>query len=117
MKNGNNIIKRPIKAESAIVHWNKLTIALKAQQGRTLQVFDLASKQKLKATQMNEDVIFWKWISETTLGLVTDKSVYHWNVMDGSELAPSKMFDRNDNLAVGGSTTSSFLTNMNSLAK
>jgi clathrin heavy chain len=93
-------MKRPIKAENAIMHWNKLIIALRAQQGRTLQVFDLGARQKIKSTSMNEDVVFWKWISESTLGLVTDKSVYHWNVMDGTESTPTKVFDRNENLAV-----------------
>jgi clathrin heavy chain len=49
---------------------------------------------------MNEEVVFWKWISESTLGLVTDRSVYHWNVMDGTDVAPAKVFDRSDNLKV-----------------
>lgn len=99
LKNGNNIIRRPIKADSAIMHWNKQIIALKAQQ-RTLQVFDLGAKAKLKSAVMNEDVVFWKWISDTTLGLVTDTAVYHWNVFDANAAQPSKLFDRNANLSV-----------------
>ncbi|KAK1770023.1 putative clathrin heavy chain [Phialemonium atrogriseum] len=97
LKNGNNVIRRPIKADSAIMHWTRQVIALKAQS-RTLQIFDLEQKQKLKSTTMNEDVVFWKWISETTLGMVTDSSVYHWNVFDASQAAPVKAFDRNSNL-------------------
>lgn len=100
LKNNNEITKRPIKADSAIMHWNKQVIALKAQQ-RTLQIFDLAQKQKLKSNTMNEDVVFWKWFSPDSLGLVTDTSVYHWNVYDASQTAPVKIFDRNANLAVG----------------
>jgi clathrin heavy chain len=99
LKNGNNIIRRPIKADSAIMHWNKQIIALKAQQ-RTLQVFDLAAKAKLKSATMNEDVLFWKWFSSTSLGLVTDNSVYHWDVFDPAQAAPVKVFDRNANLSV-----------------
>jgi clathrin heavy chain len=99
LKNGNNIIRRPIKADNAIMHWNKQIIALKAQ-ARTLQIFDLAQKQKLKSTTMNEDVVFWKWFSETTLGLVTETSVYHWNIFDPNAVQPQKMFDRNANLNV-----------------
>ena len=99
LQNGNEVIKRPIKADSAIMHWHRQVIALKAQQ-RTLQIFDLAAKSKLKATTMNEDVLFWKWISIDTLALVTETSVYHWNVMDGSDSMPQKMFDRNSNLTV-----------------
>ncbi|KAK8255286.1 clathrin heavy chain [Phyllosticta capitalensis] len=98
LKNGNNIIRRPIKADSAILHWNKQIIALKAQQ-RTLQIFDLSQKAKLKSATMNEDVVFWKWFSETSLGLVTDNSVYHWNIFDSTQTSPVKIFDRNPNLA------------------
>ncbi|KAI9851696.1 MAG: hypothetical protein M1838_003034 [Thelocarpon superellum] len=97
LKNNNNVIRRPIKADSAIMHWSREVIALKAQQ-RTLQIFDLAQKQKLKSATMNEDVLFWKWFSEDSLGLVTDNSVYHWNVFDATQASPVKVFDRNSNL-------------------
>ena len=91
-------MRRPIKADSAIMHWNREIIALKAG-GKTLQIFDLAQKSKIKSTTMTEDVVFWKWYSETSLGLVTDNSVYHWNIFDPAQVAPQKMFDRNQNLA------------------
>jgi len=45
---------------------------------------------------MNEDVIFWKWISLKTLGIITDRSVYHWSMEGNSN--PVKIFDRNQNL-------------------
>lgn len=99
LKNNNNVIRRPIKADSAIMHWTRQVIALKAQS-RTLQIFDLEQKQKLKSTTMSEDVAFWKWISETTLGLVTDSSIYHWDVFDPTQAAPVKVFDRHANLQV-----------------
>jgi clathrin heavy chain len=81
------------------MHWNKQVIALKAQS-RTLQIFDLDNKQKLKSTVVNEDVVFWKWFSERSLGLVTDSSVYHWDVFDANQPSPVKVFDRNANIAV-----------------
>lgn len=81
------------------MHWNKQVIALKAQQ-RTVQIFDLQAKQKLKSAVLNEDVVFWKWFSEQSLGLVTDTSVYHWNVFDPTQSSPVKMFERNANLSV-----------------
>lgn len=81
------------------MHWNKFIIALKAQQ-RTLQIFDLGNKAKLKSTTMNEDVVFWKFFNENTLGLVTDTSVYHWNIFDPNQAAPQKVFERNSNLQV-----------------
>lgn len=99
LKNGNNVTRRPIKADSAIMHWTRQVIALKAQS-RTLQIFDLEKKAKLKSTTMNEDVQYWKWISETTLGLVTDSAVYHWDVYDPSQAQPVEVFKRNANLNV-----------------
>jgi len=99
LKDGNSIIRRPIRADSAIMHWNKQIIALKAQS-RTLQIFDLGAKAKLKSTTMNEDVVFWKWFSDSELGLVTDTAVYHWNVFDPAAAAPVKLTDRQPNLSV-----------------
>jgi clathrin heavy chain len=81
------------------MHWKRQIIALKAQS-RTLQIFDLGEKAKLKSTTMNEDVQYWKWIDESTLGLVTDTSVYHWDIFDATQAAPVKVFERNANLSV-----------------
>jgi clathrin heavy chain len=105
LQNGNSVNRRPIKADNAIMHWTRQVIALKAQS-RTLQIFDLDAKQKLKSTTMNEDVMFWKWISETTIGLVSDQAVYHWDVFDPNQAAPTKIFVRDAKLAVRGSCTS-----------
>ena len=99
LKQNNNVVRRPIKADSAIMHWTKEVIALKAQS-RTLQIFDLGQKAKLKSATMNEDVVFWKWFSATTIGLVTDTTVYHWDVFDPSQTAPVEIFKRNQNLVV-----------------
>lgn len=92
-------MKRPINADSAIMHWNRQIIALRAQQ-RQLQIFDLENKSKLKSAVLNEDVVFWKWFNEQSLGLVTDTAVYHWNVFDPTQTTPIKVFDRHQNLAV-----------------
>jgi clathrin heavy chain len=63
---------------------------------RTLQVFNLELKSKLKSHTMNEDVVFWKWINLKTLGLVTNTAVYHWSIEGDS--GPQKVFDRHANL-------------------
>lgn len=97
LKQANNVTRRPIKADSAIMHWTKQIIALRAQS-RTLQIFDLEKKQKLKSATLNEDVVFWKWISESTLGLVTETAVFHWDIHDASQAAPVEVFKRNANL-------------------
>jgi clathrin heavy chain len=49
---------------------------------------------------MNEDVEFWKWIDEKTLGLVTDSSVYHWDINDATQASPVKVFARHACLTV-----------------
>ncbi|QSZ35297.1 hypothetical protein DSL72_008166 [Monilinia vaccinii-corymbosi] len=98
LKQNNAVTRRPIKADSAIMHWSKQVIALKAQS-RTLQIFDLGAKAKLKSATMNEDVVFWKWFSETSLGLVTDTTIYHWDVFDPTQASPVEVFKRNPNLS------------------
>ena len=86
------------------MHWYKQVIALKAQQ-RTLQIFDLGQKLKVNSNTMTEDVIYWKWFSPDSLGLVTDTSVFHWNVFEQPPTAPQKIFERNSNLSVGTNRT------------
>lgn len=42
---------------------------------------------------MNDDVVFWTWINDTTLGMVTDRDVHHWKVIEGQQ-APVKVSTR-----------------------
>ncbi|KAK3233841.1 hypothetical protein CYMTET_55889 [Cymbomonas tetramitiformis] len=93
--------RRQITADSALMNPASKVIALKAVvQGTTndhLQIFNLEMKSKMKSYQMPEAVVFWKWISPAMLGLVTQTSVYHWDMEGTSE--PVKMFDRTANLS------------------
>ena len=70
-------------------------IALKA--AKTLQIFNIEMKSKMKAHVMTDDVIFWKWISLNTIALVTETSVFHWS-MEGDS-TPQKIFDRHSSLS------------------
>jgi hypothetical protein len=102
LKNTNNVIRRPIRADSAIMHLTEPIIALKAQ-GRTLQLFNLETKERLQTYSHQEDIQFWRWISQTTLALVSTKAVYHWDVLDSKNaVAPRKIFDRQEQLEVCG---------------
>ncbi|KAI8807650.1 hypothetical protein BJ742DRAFT_811431 [Cladochytrium replicatum] len=94
MSDPNNLTRRPITADSAIMNPNAKIIALKA--GRQLQIFNLELKAKIKAHMMHEDVVFWKWVTPTLLGIVTDHAVFHWT-LEG-ESAPLKMFERHEKL-------------------
>ncbi|GAA6001306.1 clathrin heavy chain [Rhodotorula paludigena] len=100
----NNVVRRPISAESAIMHWDDKVLALRAQ--RQLQVFNIELKQKVSAHLMGEDVTFWKWISPTTIGIVTETAVYHWTCYAPASApntptsdTPVKVFDRHASLA------------------
>jgi len=53
--------------------------------GKTLQIFNIEMKSKVKAHTMTEDVQFWKWITVNTVALATDTAVYHWS-MEGLAL-------------------------------
>lgn len=94
MNDAQNPIRRPISADSAIMNPASKVIALKAQ--KTLQIFNIEMKSKMKAHAMTEEVVFWKWITLNTLSLVTETSVYHWS-MEGDS-TPVKMFDRHSSL-------------------
>jgi clathrin heavy chain len=45
---------------------------------------------------MNEEVVFWKWVNNSMLGLVTERSVYHWSIENDGP--PVKVFERHSNL-------------------
>lgn len=66
--------------------------------GRTLQVFNIETKQKVKSHVNNEDIVFWKWVSEEIIGMVTETAVYHWTIKDQTS-PPQKIFDRHPTLA------------------
>ncbi|KAH7058366.1 clathrin heavy chain [Linnemannia elongata] len=90
-----NVIRRPITADSAIMHPASKVIALKA--GRQLQIFNLEMKTKVKSHLMHDDVEFWKWISLKSLALVTGTAVYHWSMEGDSQ--PIKVFDRHPSMS------------------
>jgi len=95
LNDSTNPIRRPISADSAIMNPASKVIALKAQ--KTLQIFNIEMKSKMKAHVMTDDVIFWKWISLNTIALVTETSVYHWSMEGDSQ--PQKIFDRHSSLS------------------
>ncbi|KPP72822.1 clathrin heavy chain 1-like [Scleropages formosus] len=95
MNDPNTPIRRPISADSAIMNPASKVIALKA--AKTLQIFNIEMKSKMKAHTMSDDVTFWKWISLNTVALVTDNAVYHWSMEGDSQ--PVKVFDRHSSLA------------------
>ncbi|XP_052799868.1 clathrin heavy chain 1 isoform X2 [Mya arenaria] len=94
MNDSSNPIRRPISADSAIMNPTSKVIALKA--GKTLQIFNIEMKSKMKAHTMTEEVLFWKWISVNTVAIATETAVFHWPMEGDSQ--PQKMFERHSNL-------------------
>jgi clathrin heavy chain len=78
------------------LQWRELLTA-PTLAGRTLQIFNIETKQKVKSHVNAEDVVFWKWVSDTTIGMVTDTAVYHWSISDQTT-PPQKVFDRHATL-------------------
>eukprot|EP00163_Fabomonas_tropica_P025672 TRINITY_DN4486_c0_g1_i1.p1 TRINITY_DN4486_c0_g1~~TRINITY_DN4486_c0_g1_i1.p1 ORF type:complete len:1704 (-),score=653.64 TRINITY_DN4486_c0_g1_i1:69-5180(-) len=95
MANPQQPLRRPIKADAAIMNPVSKVIALKA--GNHIQIFNIELKAKMKSFDMTDAVVFWKWVNVNTVALVTATSVYHWS-MEGDS-APVKVFDRHASLA------------------
>ncbi|CAB3402575.1 unnamed protein product [Caenorhabditis bovis] len=95
MADPSNPTRRPISADSVIMHPTAKILALKS--AKTLQIFNIELKAKVKAHQNAEDVVYWKWINEKTIALVSDTAVYHWSIE--GDAPPIKMFDRHQSLA------------------
>ncbi|WAR01555.1 LOW QUALITY PROTEIN: CLH1-like protein [Mya arenaria] len=103
MNDSSNPIRRPISADSAIMNPTSKVIALKGSAqpgdpnaGKTLQIFNIEMKSKMKAHTMTEEVLFWKWISVNTVAIATETAVFHWPMEGDSQ--PQKMFERHSNL-------------------
>ncbi|KAJ1640987.1 hypothetical protein T492DRAFT_568115, partial [Pavlovales sp. CCMP2436] len=75
MSNPADIQRRPISADSAIMNLLTKVIALKAQN--YLQIFNLENNSNVKSVQMPKPVVYWRWVSNNTVALVTGTAVFH----------------------------------------
>ncbi|PHJ18808.1 clathrin heavy [Cystoisospora suis] len=101
--------KKPTQAEAALMHPSEKIIALRAKtdgsSGHMIQVLNLETKARVGTAQMNEPVVYWRWVGPKLLALVTDRAVYHWTVgenggNDGSNPSePTKICSREGRLA------------------
>ncbi|OMJ87695.1 hypothetical protein SteCoe_10539 [Stentor coeruleus] len=96
LQNNNNVIRRPMKAEAAIMNPQYNIIALKAKNdtsgGHFVQVYNLDTKAKMKVHDFPEPIVYWRWLSVKKLAIITSRTVFHWN-MEGGD-APVRAFDR-----------------------
>ncbi|CCH62980.1 hypothetical protein TBLA_0I03250 [Henningerozyma blattae CBS 6284] len=98
LKNNNAVTRKTMGGDSALMHISSKIIAVRAN-GTIVQVFNLETKEKLKSFQMNDPILFWKWLDESNLGLVTATSLYVCNIFDGQiEIPPMILTQRHSNL-------------------
>ncbi|SIO73338.1 clathrin, heavy polypeptide [Babesia microti strain RI] len=95
-----NVTRKHMKGESAILNPTHFTICIKGHAegvtGHYVQVFNLEFKIMLADHKFDEFVVFWKWLSEDEIAIVTEYSVYHWRVnpQRASQVPPEKIFER-----------------------
>lgn len=95
LKNNGALNKRPVQADAAIM--NPISSILAIRSGQTMQIFNLELKAKMSSFSMSESVVFWKWINQMHLAIVTPNSVYHWKCVE-ADSKPVKVFDRHPSL-------------------
>lgn len=99
----NTVTRQPTKkAEAALMHTCKNIIVLRGRSqespvGHFIQIFDLDKKARLLDQHFDEDVVYWKWASDSLLAVVTTKSVWHCSLEPNTP--PVKAFDRGGRLA------------------
>lgn len=94
LHNNNNVVRRNISADSAIMHPTDFVIAVRSKEG-ALQAFNLETKQRLGSSQLQVPVVFWTWISKDTIGIITESEILHWQVGSSD---PVKVTDRHFSL-------------------
>jgi clathrin heavy chain len=100
LEKGGQPRKTGVKGDAAMMSPTGKLLAVKAPLDggqQRIQVIDLQERKIVKEAQMGQIVIYWKWISNNTLGLVTATSVFHWNMDDNNP--PVRVFDRIQELA------------------
>lgn len=100
-----NLVRRPgAKVDGSIMHLKENIVALKAPveggKGHILQIFNMDKKQKLTHIEFSENIVFWRWVAEDILGVVTTTSVYHVSIAKPEE-KEVKIFDRAGDLKDG----------------
>ncbi|XP_033123237.1 clathrin heavy chain 2-like [Anneissia japonica] len=87
----------PITADSAMMNPRKPWLALKVES--YFQVFNVVAQKQIHSCSLSDDIIFWSWINENIIGMVTDRAVYHWDVSGSGSVPPALVFLRNKKLS------------------
>lgn len=83
-------------AEAAIMNPNSRILALRS--GFNLQVFNIDAKDRIKAHTFHDTIVYWRWINEKTIVIVSNTTVYHWSMEGAVEAPPVRVFDRGQDM-------------------
>jgi hypothetical protein len=78
----------PVRADAALLNNDGHTMALR--KDFMFQIFNIEMKAKVDGTELREQILFWKWIKNNILAIVTPTDVYHWTI--GQQEQPKKIF-------------------------
>eukprot|EP01054_Gregarina_sp_Poly1_P010059 Gregarina_sp_Poly_1__10058@NODE_678_length_6812_cov_99_742476_g511_i0_p1_GENE_NODE_678_length_6812_cov_99_742476_g511_i0NODE_678_length_6812_cov_99_742476_g511_i0_p1_ORF_typecomplete_len1149_score194_88Clathrin/PF00637_20/79Clathrin/PF00637_20/4_9e12Clathrin/PF00637_20/1_2e16Clathrin/PF00637_20/1_8e13Clathrin/PF00637_20/4_6e21Clathrin_H_link/PF13838_6/1_4e17TPR_7/PF13176_6/0_88TPR_7/PF13176_6/4_4e02SNAP/PF14938_6/40SNAP/PF14938_6/6_8e02SNAP/PF14938_6/3_9e02SNAP/PF14938_6/3_2e02SNAP/PF14938_6/93_ len=93
------------KAEGAMKNPFENILALRGRNDGSdnhfIQVFNLDSKAKLGEFTFDDEIVFWKWLENRWLVVITATNVYHWHLKNDGEAdtMPKTMFARSGKLA------------------
>lgn len=69
---------------------------MESGKGHILQIFNMDKKEKLKHIEFPENIVFWRWVADDLLAVVTTSSVFHISLK--ADTKEQKMFDRAEKL-------------------
>mmetsp|Transcript_185 Transcript_185/g.179 ORF Transcript_185/g.179 Transcript_185/m.179 type:complete len:1699 (-) Transcript_185:18-5114(-) len=93
------VTRKTMKAEHILVHPSNLIIAARAKgtgASNFIQIFDMKNEKRISQCEIKEDIDYWTWLNNTTLGVVGSSSVYHVDPKSGTA---TKIFARSDKLS------------------
>ena len=71
------------------MHLKENIVALNAPmeggRGHILQIFNMDKKQKLSNLEFKDNIVFWRWVAEDLLAIVTQASVYHVSIAESDQ--------------------------------
>ena len=63
-----------------------------------IQVFDLDTKVKVASCSADFDILFWTWLNESTLAIVSSKFVYKWTYLQEPDSVQEVWYEKSDSL-------------------
>lgn len=102
--------RRPNKADAVMPHPKKNWMVVRAKSAEndehtTVIVYNMDSKEKVLTCNVPDQIKFWTWVDDKTVGMVGGKSVFHLSLegVSGTEnrVQAEKLFDREGAFAPG----------------